>query len=168
VAEDRLNELSHVVDPGILVPELQEVRDYWAAKMRRPRDAAPRRYRSGELRQHLPYLSLLDVLPATKDFRFRLLGTAFAEILGRNSTGKTIRDVYASADPEVMQWMLDSYDAVVTTKRPVFKRGSLRAVDKDFIYTEAIHMPLSEDGEHVTMLFGRTRFIVGDGEDGKT
>lgn len=168
MAEDRPNDFGYVVDPADIAPELKEVRNYWMTKcagraMPRRADIDP-----SELRQHLPYLSLLDVLPATTDFRFRLLGTAFAKILGRNSTGKTIRDVYASADPEVMQWMLDSYSAVVATKRPVFKRGSLRAVDKDFIYSEAIHMPLSDDGAHVTMLFGRTRFIVGDGEDGKT
>ena len=167
MAEDRPNELGYIIDPVDLAPELKEVRDYWAMKcagraMPRRADIDP-----ADLRQHLPYLSLLDVLPATKDYRFRLLGTAFAEILGRSNTGKTIREVYASADPDVMQWMLDSYDAVVATKRPVFKRGTLRAVQKDFIAAEAIHMPLSEDDEHVTMLFGRTRFIVGESEGGK-
>ena len=167
MAEDRPDELGYVVDPAELAPELKEVRDYWAAKcagraMPRRADIDP-----AALRPHLPYLSLLDVLPETKDYRFRLLGTAFAEILGRNSTGKTVRQVYASADPDVMKWMLDTYDAVVATRRPVFKRGSLRAVAKDFIYTEAVHMPLSEDGEHVTMLFGRTRFIVGEDKGGK-
>jgi len=73
--------IEHVVDPGILVPELQEVRDYWAAKcagraMPRRADIDP-----GELRQHLPYLSLLDVLPATKDFRFRLLAPRLPKFL---------------------------------------------------------------------------------------
>jgi len=164
IAKKLPDDLAYVVDPEVLAPELAEVRDYWRAKC--GARAMPRRadINPAELRQHLPYLSLIEVLPDTKDYRFRLLGTAFSEILGRNSTGKTIREVYASADPDVMQWMLDSYDAVVKHKRPVFKRGTLRAVQKEFIAAEAVHMPLSEDGEHVNMLFGRTRFIAGKTE----
>src|SRR5262249_21194045 len=159
---NRPDDLTFAIDPDELVPELKEVRDYWLAKcagraMPRRADIDP-----AELRQHLPFLSLLDVLPETKDFRFRLLGTAFAEIIGHNSTGKTVREVYEPIDREVMQWMLDSYNAVVTSKRPVFKRGSLRAVEKDFIYSEAIHMPLSEDGETVSIVFGRTRFVAAE------
>ena len=162
MVDSRPDDLTFAIDPDDLAPELREVRDYWRAKcagrpMPRRADIDP-----AELRSHLPYLSLLDVLPETKDFRFRLLGTAFAEIIGHNSTGRTVREVYENLDPEVMQWMLDSYQAVVTTKRPVFKRGSLRAVEKDFIYSEAIHMHLSEDGETVAIIFGRTRFVAAE------
>lgn len=147
------------VDPTDLAPPLREVREYWAGKCGvRP---MPRRQDIDPLelpRSHMPYLSVLEVLSGGDDFRFRLLGTGITDLLGRDSTGKTVREVYAAADSEMRQWMLDVYQAVVTHKRPVLKRGSLRMVQKEYIDFEALHLPLSEDGEHVSMLFGRTHF----------
>lgn len=148
------------VDPADLTSPLREVRDYWAGKCgARP---MPRRADIDPLelpRIHMPYLSILEVLGGGDDFRFRLLGTGITDLLGRDSTGKTVREVYAAADSEMRQWMLETYQAAVRHKRPVLKHGSLRMVQKDYINFEALHLPLSEDGEHVTMLFGRTHFL---------
>jgi hypothetical protein len=147
------------VDPDDLPPALREIREYWAAKcggrvMPRRADIDPLDLPA----PHMPYLSILEVLPGADDFRFRLLGTGITERLGRDSTGKTVREVYATTDAETQQWMLDVYRAVVTHRRPVLKRGTLRMVQKEFVNFEALHVPLSEDGERVTMLFGRTHF----------
>jgi hypothetical protein len=70
-----------------------------------------------------------------------------------------VREVYAAAQPAMRDWMLDSYRAVVTHKRPVLKRGTLGMVQKEFVDFEALHLPLSEDGERVSMLFGLTHFL---------
>jgi len=151
---------SLTVDPDNLASPLREIRDYWAAKS--GGRAMPRRADIDPLElppQHMPYLSIIEVLPDTDDFRFRLLGTGITERLGRDSTGRTVREVYAATDRETRDWMLETYQAVVTRKRPVLKRGTLRMVQKDFVDFEALHLPLSEDGEHVSMLFGRTHFL---------
>lgn len=110
-------------------------------------------------RVYMPYLWIVEVLPDTNDFRFRLLGTAITERFGRDSTGKTVRELYASADPETHSSMLDAYQAVVTHRRPVLERGTMRMVQKDYIDLDALHLPLSEDGEHVSMVFGFIRFL---------
>jgi hypothetical protein len=150
---------TYVVDPDDLAPELRAIRDYWDAKrgtrpMPRRKDVDPL-----ELAAHLPYLSLVDVLRGGADFRFRLLGTGITGQFGRDSTGKTMSEVYATADPEVLNWIVDSFAMVVTSKRPVLMRGLLRVVDKDFVKFESFHLPLSEDGDEVSMFLGRTRFI---------
>jgi hypothetical protein len=153
------------IDPEDLAAEMQEVRDYWNAK-RGTRKMPPRAdIDPFELRRHLPFLSLIEVLPNATDFRFRLLGTEITRQLGRDSTGKTVREVYTTADPELRQWLLDTCASVVARKCPVLGRGTLRAVAKDFIIFETLHLPLSEDGEAVNMLFGRTRFLVPESQD---
>ena len=151
---------SLTVDPGDLASPLREIRDYWASKC--GDRAMPRRADIDPLDlppQHMPFLSILEVLPDRQDFRFRVIGTGITERLGRDSTGKTVREVYATADHETREWMLETYQAVVTHKRPVLKRGTLRMVQKEFVDFEAVHLPLSEDGERVSMLFGRTHFL---------
>jgi hypothetical protein len=151
---------SLTIDPDNLASPFREIRDYWATKC--GGRAMPRRADIDPLElppQHMPYLSILDVLPDTDDFRFRLLGTGITERLGRDSTGRTVREVYAAAQPAMRDWMLDSYRAVVTHKRPVLKRGTLGMVQKEFVDFEALHLPLSEDGERVSMLFGLTHFL---------
>jgi len=153
------------IDPDDLVTELQEVMDYWNAK--HGAKAMPRRADIDplELRRHLPYLSIFEVLPGAADFRFRLLGTEITGRFGRDSTGRTMREVYGQTYPEVLQWMLDFCTSVVTQKRPVLSHGTLRPVGKDFIVFETLHLPLSEDGERVSMLFGRTRFITPENKE---
>ncbi len=152
--------LTYVVDPAELVPELRAVKEYWDGKrgaraMARRGDIDP-----VELRSHLSCLSLVDVLEGGRDYRFRLLGTEFSRLFGRDSTGKTIREVYGGGDPEILSWMLGSYDGVLRSKRPVLRRGSVRAVDKDFIAIDGLLLPLSEDGERVSMIFGHAAFRI--------
>ena len=156
------HEAPYLIDPAELSRDLAEVRDYCRAK--RGSRPMPRRADIDpfELRAHLPFLSFIEpVAMGTEfDFRFRLLGTGITERMGRDSTGRTLREVYASARPHVLKWMLDAYTAIVTLKRPVYHRGTLGVVNKKFVSFEAIHMPLSEDGEQVSLLFGRTHFIA--------
>lgn len=152
-------EFSYQAAPDDLAPELSEFLDYWNEK--RGARAMPRRADIDpfELRRHLPYFSLVDVIDGGRDFRFRLLGTGITGHFNRDSTGKMVREAYATAAPEVLAWMLDSMNDVVATKRPGLMRGLLRAVMKDHVTFEVLHVPLSEDGETVSMLLGRARFI---------
>lgn len=157
IGADREQVLSSSVDPAALPAELRAVRDYWNAK----RGALPMPPRAAidpmELRAHLPFLLLVDVLPEADDFRFRLAGTGITRQMGRDSTGKTVREAYA-ADPDMMAGILDVFSRVVKLKRPVFKRGTLRVVQKDFVVSESVYLPLSDDGEQVSMLLGRALF----------
>jgi hypothetical protein len=46
-----------------------------------------------ELQKHLGSLNLIDCLPDLADFRYRLIGTSVAQAYGRDSTGKTVRQL---------------------------------------------------------------------------
>lgn len=152
--------LSYRIDPEDLASELREVKEYWNAK----RGARPMPRRADidpfELRHHLPFLWLVDVLPGAADFRFRLIGTAITQHLGRDSTGKTVRDVYAPLGPAVLQWALDVCTSAVRLQRPVVASGTLRPLNKEYIAFQSLHLPLSEDGERVNLLFGRIHFYA--------
>jgi hypothetical protein len=152
--------LSYRIDPDDLATELREVKDYWDAK--RGARAMPRRadIDPHELRRHLPFLWLVDVLPGAQDFRFRLIGTGITEQLGRDSTGKTLREVYTPTGPAVLKWALAICTNAVRLQRPVVGYGTLRPLDKEFVAFQSLHLPLSEDGERVGMLFGRIHFYA--------
>lgn len=152
--------LSCIIDPDVIdAPALIAVKSYWDEK--RGARAMPRRsdIDPHELRDHLGHIFMMDVLgPA--EFRFRLLGTGITGRYGRDSTGKTVREVYAKSDPALFEAMTGLFVAVTETHRPVLSRGTLTAVGKDFVAYDSIQLPLSDDGQRVNMIIGATRFIA--------
>jgi hypothetical protein len=157
-----LRGLNFVVDPqGLQAPVLRPVFDYWdhkraGRKLPRRADIDPQ-----ELKPHLPHLFLIEVLDGT-DFRYRLVGSEITERYGRNSTGKTVREIYA-AQPKVADWLTGMLKAVTKAARPVLATGPLSAVNKEHILSESLHLPLADDGETVTMIFGAARYSLRRG-----
>ena len=88
------------------------------------------------------------------------MGSEITERYGRNSTGKTVREIYAElpAVADRLTGML--VPAATTRKRPVLAGGSLRAIRKEHVFSELLHLPLSDDGTNVTMIFGAARYSV--------
>jgi hypothetical protein len=151
--------LAFTVDPGdIAQPILRPVLDYWERKRgARPMPARPD-IDPLELKAHLPHLFLVEPLPGA-EFRYRLLGSEITERYGRNNTGKTVREIYADL-PVVADWLTGMLLAVTTGKRPVLATGTLSAVRKEHIFSESLHLPLSDDGVNVTMIFGAARYSL--------
>lgn len=150
---------SFIVDPpGITQPILRPVLDYWHLK--RGTRAMPARLdiEPLELKPYLRHLFLIEPLPGG-DFRYRLVGSEITERYGRNSTGRTVREIYAAV-PVVADWLLGMLRAVTTGKRPVLASGSLRAVGKEHVFSESLHMPLGDDGDTVSMIFGVARYSI--------
>jgi hypothetical protein len=163
MAFDDFTHFFFTVDPPALSCEPhRELKHYWNAK--RQGRQFPRRadIDPAELRSHLGYLFLIDVLPDARDYRFRLLGSAMTQRYGRDSTGKTIVEAYQSA-PEIGAWVLEVLTAVVTSKLPVVSEGRLSVVGKNYVIARALQLPLSEDGETVNMILGEMRFFKEDG-----
>jgi hypothetical protein len=149
--------LAFIVDPrDIAPPILRPVLDYWELKRGARRMPTRHDIEPLELKPYLRHLFLTEALPGD-EFRFRLLGSEITERYGRNSTGKTIREVYAD-QPVIADWLTGMYVAVTTRKLPVLATGTLRALRKEHIFSEALHMPLSDDGESVSMIFGVARY----------
>ncbi len=150
--------VSFVVDPDTLHPALRFIRDYWNGK--RGSRAMPARadIDPWELRGCLPRLFMVDILPGTADYRFRLLGTEITERYGRDSTGKTLREVYGLKNPQVYETILSMYATLRESRRPVLAIGTLSVIGKDFISYESLHLPLSDDDARVNIVLGLVQF----------
>ena len=139
-------------------PLLHAVREYWRSKCRDGRLPARGDLDVLELRPFMGSMFLFDVIDQGRDFRFRLIGTQLVERFGRDSTGKTFAEAYEGANPETARWLLGVYQRVVAEAVPIWSQAPLDQVGRDFVVSAAIHLPLSEDGRTVSMIFGASAF----------
>jgi len=140
-------------------PALRDLAGYWLA--RRGAAAMPRRADIDpiDLPSHLARLILADVLHAPMRFHFRVVGTELEHQLGQRYTGTTIDDSAGA--------FFKPYKAVVEQVRPIREYIRYDFDDGGPIGEfERLLMPLSEDGENVTMVFGEaiyTRLMTREG-----
>ena len=139
------NEINH--------PTLVAIYRYWDGK-RRGR-AMPRRadIDPTEIVPLLPHVFMVDVECDPLRFRYRLIGTAICEFLGRDFTGRTIDAAnYSEAQAAELQKI---NRAVAESGRPVGCRGAIFYVPgREWMLTEAILLPLSKDGATVDIIVG--------------
>jgi hypothetical protein len=152
-----LRGFNYVVDPqSITQPILRPVLQYWEQKRGGRKLPGRGDIDPEELKPYLRHLFLIEVLGGGT-FRYRLVGTEITERYGRNSTGKTVREIYAGL-PAIADWLTGMMLAVTERKRPVLAIGTLKMVGKEHIFSESLHLPLSDDGDSVTMIFGAARY----------
>ena len=153
------DELSHLENPAELDDEnLQAVLAYWRGLHRDGRLPCRADLDLVLLRAQLGRLFLIDVLPGATEFRFRLVGSKLAHRFGRDSTGKLLTECFQGEAQPVGEWLRQRYQTVVRRRIPVLTRAPLVQTGREFTDAVAIHLPLSEDGEAVNMIFGSTAF----------
>ena len=141
--------------PAASGPGFRALLDYWIAKF--PTDAA-----TGHLpgRQHidpaelpprcLAHLLLLQVVPGSpRRFRFRVAGTAFSSIAGRDVTGLHYDEI---GTVEQVGPVIAAFDLVVDRAVPVFLEGSLSYPADDHFWVQRLGLPLAQDGRNVDMV----------------
>jgi hypothetical protein len=123
-------------------PSFRELLACWNAK--RGSRALPLRKEVDpvELQRHLGSLNLIECLPDFSDFRYRLIGTNIVQAYGRDSTGKTVRQLYADTDAEYCDFLLRAYHDVATRTIIGRIRGTLRPVNKNFRTADSLLLPL--------------------------
>ena len=129
--------------------DLIKIRDYWDAK--RDGRFAPRRadIDPADLKPLLPRIMLADVTSRDPlDFRYRLSGTAINTILSSEQTGKRPCDL---TPPAYGAMIHEHYCLAVRRREPLFHMLMLDTSKRALNYTRLL-LPLSEDGERVTML----------------
>jgi hypothetical protein len=104
------------------------------------------------LRNVLPSIWMIDVIDGGKDFRFRFAGDRVIQFMGRRYAGELLSE---HVDTPFFQRMKAILVECIRTRTPVAV-GPLRSMlpDKDYLEMEVAVMPLSEDGETVSCLFG--------------
>lgn len=88
-------------------------------------------------------IALIDIEPAPLRFRSRLVGTLLTEMLGRDSTGTYLDQLY---DADKYQTAIGGYLHCMEHRRPVRATGKLVHANRDHIRFEAIDFPLAADG----------------------
>jgi len=103
-----------------------------------------------EIPSLLPHITLVGVEYDPFRLYYRLIGTHITDAVGRDSTGRYFDEVYEGG---MLEDMVRRFSTAVHAKRPA--RFLARAVyaGKDYRHYEAVHLPLSEDGETVNMIF---------------
>jgi hypothetical protein len=142
-------------------PVLLQGYDYWNS--RRGSRAMPARadLDPAEMKAILPHIVLTDVLRDESpdwplDFRYRLLGTAVEDHMSRRFTGLRLSEL-PQQQPGSQMWQ--NFSEVVELRQPRFHRVPYVGPHRDFLSLIDLVLPLSEDGQDVTMLLSLVDFI---------
>lgn len=135
-------------DPGALAPDQPRPRGVaeWLPGRQHidPAEFPPR---------HLGQLLLFEVVPAPtgRRFRFRVAGTAFTALAGRDVTGLYYDEIGA---PERVAAVSAAMNLIVDRRAPVFLEGRLTLPSKDYIWVKRLGLPLAQNGSDVDMVLG--------------
>ena len=156
---DRVQNVGAEVNPARLEnPTLAFLNSYWESK--RAGRAMPARADIDpvEMRDHLGWIILADVLPDMTDFRFRLVGTRITEYFRRDVTGRLLSESYQSYGPAALKMALAVYRKVARDRVALRTFGTAGWLGKDFIEFDQLLLPLSEDGAIVNMVISAFTF----------
>jgi hypothetical protein len=118
-----------------------------------------------ELKSILAYINLFDVVRGSQGlrFRFRLMGSAQSEALGRDCTGKFIDEVFPPKSVEPIQQVMRE---VVDSRLPHFDEYAAPFPERQHVRFQRALFPLASDGRTVDMLIAAYVFppLAGSGE----
>jgi hypothetical protein len=126
------------------------LRAYWERK--RGARAMPARsdISPAELKDHLGWVMLLDVLPGARDFRYRLIGTLVTQYFSADATGRTVMEAFAPNGEAVQKAVNGVFRKCARDKVIMRTTGNANWLSQGMEEFEAIYLPLSDDGETVT------------------
>ena len=135
--------------------EFRELLAYWQSKVVPGHLPGRQHIDPTELpRRHLSHLLLLDVVGAAlprqrRRYRFRVAGTGFSSIAGRDVTGLHYDEIGGPARSVAVARALD---LIVERKAPVFLSGRLTLSAQDYLWVKRLGLPLAQDGQNVDMI----------------
>ncbi|WP_119304805.1 PAS domain-containing protein [Dongia deserti] len=141
-----------MADPDFLADCHERVRAiyrYWDSKRKGRLMPARADLDPLDIPRLLPDICLVDVVPDERKYLYRLIGTNEAAMRGRDPTGLAVGDAYFGTSK---QSVFLNYDAVTETRAPRLDRDPSITSDNRFIQHESIFLPLSDNGETVTMI----------------
>ncbi|MFC3229734.1 PAS domain-containing protein [Marinibaculum pumilum] len=131
--------------------------DYWRAKSGPRTMPARGDIRPADLPGLLPYMFLIDIETEPLRLRYRLLGTALTEAVGRDSTGRYCDEI---CPPPAMARIEAGYRWMMAARAPVRTHGRAIHHVVGFYDYEMLHLPLSPDNDRVTMVVGGLFFEI--------
>lgn len=134
------------------------MRQYWDEKRRGRLMPSRADIDPLELRKYLPGIILIDVVDDARRYVYRLVGTREVAMRGKDPTGQSMVEGFFAAD---LESALAIPAKVVATRAPLFLHRDFTAPDGRLGFEDLIMLPLSEDGERVTMIMGYTHHRLG-------
>jgi hypothetical protein len=137
---------------------LLELAEYWRSKCSGRRLPGRAAIDPAEIRPHLPWMFMADVIDGGADYRYRLLGTSIVSVNYRDVTGRSFRELYG--DPAKLAAARLGFDRAVATGAPAFTRGrAFWRPDWAFDHFEAVCLPLARDGITIDIVFGEIAYL---------
>ena len=143
------------VPQAIEHPGLRALYDYWERS--RPGERLPGRQHLDplDIPDLLPNLLLIDVL-SPDDYRYRLVGTALARRVGRDTTGLSIIDAYPDDSWEEIH---PDYLYVLDERRPCLRWTAVKDMKGKSQAYQRLLLPLASDGKHVDMILAAAYWL---------
>jgi hypothetical protein len=137
--------------PAAAVRAHEELFAYWASLRQGARLPGRLNLDPGDIKRHLPTVSLIDVDREPMQFRLRLAGTGLYGVYGREITGKTLAEVYNSAAADY--WRVE-LGKVVAEGRPGVGIHNLAWRGASHLSILWLRLPLAANGSDVDMILG--------------
>jgi len=133
-------------------PTLAALHTYWNEKRGDRRMPSRADIRPSELKDHLGWVIMADVLPGGQEFRYRLIGTLVTQYFLTETTGKTVTEAFARMGETVSNAVLAVMRVVTRDGVPIRACGDANAFAVGFEEFDALFLPLSDDGETVNVI----------------
>ncbi len=141
------------MNPGKLEnPTLCFLRNYWEKKRGDRRMPSRADIRPSDLKEHLAWVIMADVLDGGEDFRYRLVGTLVTEYFIAEGTGKKVSELFVNLGPGVINAVLSVMRMAAELHAPVHAFGDADAFAAGYEAFDAIFLPLSDDGETANVI----------------
>ncbi|MCF8469337.1 MAG: PAS domain-containing protein [Parvibaculum sp.] len=139
-------------------PTLAAVFDYWQRKRGERIMPARADINPLELKEHLGWIILLDVLPDLADFRYRLIGTKVSRYFGEESTGRTISEAFRRFGSGAVKGVQAIHRKAARDHVAMRAYGGAAWLADGFDYFDALFLPLSDDGKTANMILSAFTF----------
>jgi hypothetical protein len=153
---------THVGDSELFSPEtwhhtLKSLYDYWVSI--HPSVGLPGRQHVDPCRlpRLLPRVFMVDVSRNPLRFKYRLVGTEYAYLMGRDFTGRYLDEVH----PDFHGLILRQYAEAAERRRPAYRKGPIRyaSPDREYLGMERVILPLARNGFDVDVILGGVMYI---------
>ena len=139
----------------------EELFAYWAARRESGRLPCRANIHPAHFKQHLPTVSLIDVMGSPRSYRLRLAGTGLYGVYGREITGKTLDEIYSAS---AVDYWTNELGKVVDERRPAVGVHNLAWRGSPHLSILWLRLPLATNGSDVDMILGYDA-VVGQHAD---
>ena len=105
----------------------------------------------------LPHMFMVDVIREPVRFRYRLVGTEYVRLIGKDLTGRYLDEVH----PGFHGTVLRQYVEAAEHGRPAYRKGPVLYAnpERQYLGMERIIVPLARNGTEVDILLGAVVYL---------